>query len=88
MPGANSLAEDHTLDHLRDELRASRLSECSGWKSVHAQDHEPEAERARRIPRQHVAAEPPGVLTPDHEAQIDEIVEEAPGRLEPRETGR
>jgi trimethylamine--corrinoid protein Co-methyltransferase len=96
-PGGNFLADEHTLDHIRDEVRPSPLFHCYGWDSSRSADFQTVVERARRMAADLMSAAPlppaPGgkgshpvattqpVLTGQQEAEIGQIVAEAAARL-------
>jgi trimethylamine--corrinoid protein Co-methyltransferase len=80
-PGGNFLADDHTLDHLMEEVDRSELFSCYPWDEGHAPDWQDAVARARRIAREKMSAEYPPALKPDQERQIDEIVAEAAAKL-------
>lgn len=80
-PGGNFLNDDHTLDHVMEEVEGSELFSCYPWEAGHSPDWEDVLARARRIAKEKMEAECEPALTPDQEKEIDEIVAEAAGRL-------
>jgi len=80
-PDGNFLTDPHTLDHLMDEVRPSKLFECYAWDAGHGEGWTTVVDRARRIAFAHMDAEAGRVLTESQEDEINEIVKDAAGRL-------
>lgn len=80
-PGGNFLNDDHTLDHVMEEVDQSEIFSCYPWETGHSSGWEDIVTRARRLAKEKMEAEYAPALTPDQEREIDAIVAEAAGRL-------
>ena len=80
-PDGNFLTDPHTLDHIMNEVRPSKLFECYAWDAGHGEGWKSVVERAREIAFGHMDGEPDRVLTRSQEDEINEIVKEAAGKL-------
>jgi trimethylamine--corrinoid protein Co-methyltransferase len=76
-PNGTFIDHKHTLQHLRDEVFASKMFDRRNWDAIATRDGGGVEERARSIAADLMGSEVAPVLTPDQERAIDEVVAEA-----------
>ncbi len=86
LPGGTFLDHEHTLRHLRKEMRPSKLYQRLNWAAAVAQPRGGLEEKARQIAADLMHQKRDPVLTSEQERAIDEIVAEAWARR--RELGQ
>lgn len=77
LPGGSFMAHEHTLRHLRDESRPSRLYDRLNWDAANSQRVRGLEAKAKQVAAQLMQKEVEPPLSPDQERAIDEVVAEA-----------